>query len=79
MTPILTELATLARKDAAIRVKAQAIRGDLLAAIDAAYVEGQTVRQIAEETGLSFQRIYQLVTRPTGPGPRKLRAESEEA
>lgn len=74
-----TELTVVARRDAAARQRAQASRDELIAAIDAAYVEGRTVREIAQETGLSFQRIYQLVTRPGGPGPRKLRMAGGEA
>ena len=59
-----------AKRDAAARLRAEQARADLLAEIDAAYTAGASVRAIAELTGLSFQRVYQLVTRPAGPGAR---------
>jgi hypothetical protein len=71
-------LARLVERDAKARLRARETRDDLLAAIDEEYRGGRTVRELAERTGLSFQRIYQLVTRPGGPGPRRLRHEASE-
>lgn len=60
-TPTKRKLARLADRDRAARVKATTARDELLAEIMQAR-SGATVREIAEATGISFQRIHELTT-----------------
>lgn len=71
-------LTRLAERDRKRALAFREGRGELYAAIDAAYRDGRTVRELAVLTGLSFQRIHQIVTRPGGPGPRRLRRTETE-
>lgn len=61
MAPYDATIRRLARRDAERRARADEARAELIAALRLAQESGATVRELAELTGFSFQRIHQLV------------------
>jgi hypothetical protein len=63
------KLGTLAKRHRAAQDASTAATLAFLEALDSAYdTGGETIRSLAEITGLSYQRVWQLLTRPGRPG-----------